>query len=124
MARQISGQYKVRSRDLKPLYEKARAMIAQMESFSIRHVYREQNREADRLANEAMDHAERGIAAAPPARHSPSPPAPERSTPHNASAALPPNPDAVAIQNGVFRPHKQIALFDDEEVELKIHRKR
>src|SRR5580658_5698225 len=96
MARQISGQYKVRSRDLKPLYEKARAMIAQMESFSIRHVYREQNREADRLANEAMDHAERGIAAAPPARHSPSPPAPERSTPHNASAALPPNPDAVA----------------------------
>ena len=124
MARQISGQYKVRSPDLKPLYDKARAMIAQMGSFSIRHVYREQNREADRLANEAMDHAERGIAAAPPARHSPSPPAPEPFTPPNASAAPPPNPVAATIQNGVFRPHKQIALFDDEEVERRIHRKK
>jgi ribonuclease HI len=124
MARQISGQYKVRSPDLKPLYDKARAMIAQMGSFSIRHVYREQNREADRLANEAMDHAERGIAAAPPARHSPSPPAPESFTPPNASAAPPPNPVAATIRNGVFRPHKQIALFDDEEAELRIHRKK
>jgi probable phosphoglycerate mutase len=59
MARQISGRYKVRSPDLKPLYEKAQAMIARLESFSIRHVYREHNREADRLANKAMDDAER-----------------------------------------------------------------
>ena len=124
MARQISGQYKVRSPDLKPLYDKARAMIAQMGSFSIRHVYREQNREADRLANEAMDHAEHGIAAAPPARHSPSPPAPESFTPPNASAAPAPNPVAATIQNGVSRPHEQIALFDDEEVERRIHRKK
>ena len=67
MARQISGQYKVRSPDLKPLYDKAQAMIARLESFSIRHVYREQNREADRLANQAMDDAERGIAPHVPA---------------------------------------------------------
>jgi ribonuclease HI len=60
MARQISGHYKVRSPDLKPLHEKARALIARLESFSIRHVYREQNREADRLANQALDKAERG----------------------------------------------------------------
>ena len=70
MARQISGQYKVRSPDLKPLHDKAQAMIARLESFSIRHVYREHNREADRLANKAMDDAERGIVPrdAPPTR--------------------------------------------------------
>src|SRR5208282_888068 len=67
MARQISGQYKVRSPDLKPLHDKARAMIARLDSFSIRHVYREQNREADRLANQAMDDAERGIVPREPA---------------------------------------------------------
>jgi ribonuclease HI len=125
MARQISGQYKVRSPDLKPLYDKARAMIAQMGSFSIRHVYREQNREADRLANEAMDNAERGIASPLPARHAPPPPTPEPPTPSpNASPALPPNPVAATFQNGVFRPHKQMPLFDGEEVELEIRRKK
>ncbi len=67
MARQISGRYKVRSPDLKPLHDKAQAMIARLESFSIRHVYREQNREADRLANQAMDDAERGVVPHEPA---------------------------------------------------------
>ena len=58
MARQIEGRYKVKSPDLKPLFEKARQMIHRLESFSIRHVPREQNREADRLVNEALDAAD------------------------------------------------------------------
>ena len=49
--------YKVRSPDLKPLYERARSAIAQLESFTIQHVRREQNSEADRLANLALDDA-------------------------------------------------------------------
>lgn len=59
MARQIEGRYKVKSPDLKPLFERARRMIQQLEHFSIRHVPREQNAEADRLANQALDAAER-----------------------------------------------------------------
>jgi ribonuclease HI len=55
MARQIQGAYKVRSPDLKPLYERSRSAIAKLESFSIQHVRREHNRDADRLANEALD---------------------------------------------------------------------
>src|SRR5579859_1774037 len=55
LARQIQGAYKVRSPDLKPLYERARSAIARLESFSIQHVRREQNSEADRLANLALD---------------------------------------------------------------------
>lgn len=57
MARQIQGVYKVKSPDLKPLFERARSAIARLESFSIEHVRREHNREADRLANLALDGA-------------------------------------------------------------------
>lgn len=59
MARQIQGRYKVKSPDLKPLFERARQMIQRLENFSIQHVPREQNAEADRLANQALDAAER-----------------------------------------------------------------
>ena len=57
MARQIQGSYKVKSPDLKPLFERARSAIARLESFSIEHVRREHNREADKLANLALDGA-------------------------------------------------------------------
>lgn len=55
MVRQLNGQYKVRHPELKVLYEQARGIIRQLGWFKIRHVRREQNREADRLANAAMD---------------------------------------------------------------------
>jgi ribonuclease HI len=57
MARQINGQYKVKNPNLKVLYDRARALITQFDTFRIEHVRREHNREADRLANEAMDTA-------------------------------------------------------------------
>jgi ribonuclease HI len=115
MARQISGRYKIRSPDLKPLHDKAQGLIARLESFSIRHVYREQNREADRLANKAMDDAARGIAPRQPA-----PPAPRTVVPD------PPRPRSVpaTFHNGVLHPHTQLPLFDGEEVELEIRRKK
>ena len=98
LARQISGQYKIRSLDLKPLYQQALAMIARLESFSIQHVYREQNREADRLANQAMDDAERGPAPHPPSSRRVALPvsAPQPAKPLNISATF---------QSGVLRPH-------------------
>jgi len=58
LVKQMRGQYKVRSPELQPLYERARKMAAALESFRIDHVYREQNREADALANQAMDEVE------------------------------------------------------------------
>jgi ribonuclease HI len=59
LVRQMNGQYKVKSPDLRPLYERARSLVRQFEWFSIEHARREQNREADRLANEAMDRGAR-----------------------------------------------------------------
>src|ERR1700761_126321 len=55
MVKQIKGQYRVNSPELRPLYEEARRRIAKLEGFQIQHVLREKNRRADQLANEAMD---------------------------------------------------------------------
>ena len=55
MVKQIKGQYKVNNPALKELHGKARGMIGQLDSFVITHVLREKNRDADRLANQAMD---------------------------------------------------------------------
>lgn len=55
LVRQMTGRYQVRSPALRPLFEQARAWAGGLASFAIRHVPREQNRAADRLANQAMD---------------------------------------------------------------------
>jgi ribonuclease HI len=55
LVKQMRGQYKVKSADLKPLFERAKKMSQAFASFRIDHIYREQNAEADALANEAMD---------------------------------------------------------------------
>ena len=55
MVKQIQGRYKVSSPDLRPLFEEAKKRIRGLEQFEIQHVLRSKNKEADRLANLAMD---------------------------------------------------------------------
>ena len=55
MVKQIKGQYRVNSPELRPLYEEAKRRIARLDSFQIQHVLRDKNKNADRLANLAMD---------------------------------------------------------------------
>jgi ribonuclease HI len=55
VVRQIQGEYQVRTEAIRPLYQAAQRWIALIPHFSISHVRREQNKEADRLANLAMD---------------------------------------------------------------------
>jgi len=52
---QINGHYKIKSTALRPLYQKVVQLTGSLESFSITHVPREQNTEADALANKALD---------------------------------------------------------------------
>ena len=52
---QIKGLYKVKHPDLRPLHERAKKQSASLESFTIQYVPREQNRDADDLANAALD---------------------------------------------------------------------
>ena len=55
MVKQIQGKYKVASPVLKPLYDEAKKMARRIPTFEIRHTLRGGNKDADRLANEAMD---------------------------------------------------------------------
>ncbi|WP_218971932.1 6-carboxytetrahydropterin synthase QueD [Raoultibacter phocaeensis] len=55
MVKQMLGQYKVKSDDLKPLHMRAKELFSRFESARIAHVYRSENKNADALANETMD---------------------------------------------------------------------
>ncbi|HEX5038434.1 MAG TPA: ribonuclease HI family protein [bacterium] len=55
MVRQLNGQYKVKHPNLIPLYREALDLLRKIPSFKIMHIRREQNAEADRLSNEAID---------------------------------------------------------------------
>jgi ribonuclease HI len=55
LVRQIKGIYKVKNAVLQDLHGRAKELIAQLDWFSIGHALREHNKEADHLANEAMD---------------------------------------------------------------------
>ena len=86
MVKQIQGKYQVKSPDLKPLYDEAKRRIAKLDGFEISHALRHKNKDADRLANEAMD---RGM-------NKPGPAAPvaAKATPYPARAAAPSVPIA------------------------------
>jgi probable phosphoglycerate mutase len=55
MVKQIQGKYKVNSPDLRPLWQEAKNRIARLDAFEISHALRHKNKDADRLANQAMD---------------------------------------------------------------------
>ena len=55
MVKQIQGKYQVKSPVLRPLFDQAKKKIALLDGFEIVHALRHKNKDADRLANEAMD---------------------------------------------------------------------
>jgi ribonuclease HI len=52
---QLNGNYRVRSEDMKPLHARVTELRQRFALVSFQHVRREQNQEADRLVNEALD---------------------------------------------------------------------
>jgi len=106
LTRQINGQYKVKNPNLRILYDRARALIAQLDAFRIEHVRREHNREADLLANQAMDAAKGKKKSAP--AHSPD------SKPLRATATY---------HQGVLELRDSLPITEGEEVNLEIRRK-
>ena len=59
LVRQMKGIYQVKHPVLRDLYARAQALLRQLDWFQIEHVRRERNREADALANQAMDQGEK-----------------------------------------------------------------
>ena len=55
MVKQLNGQYKVKNEGLKPFFLKAKELIAKIGSVDVLYIPRELNKEADALANKAID---------------------------------------------------------------------
>jgi ribonuclease HI len=89
LVRQIKGIYKVKNAALQDLHGRAKELIAQLAWFSIGHVLRGHNEEADRLANAAMDKGMGRAARAP--------------SPVSQSRGI---PDAQRELNGIVRQGK------------------
>jgi ribonuclease HI len=131
LVRQMQGRYKVKSPDLRPLYERAKKLAAGLAHFAIKHVPREQNREADELANLALDNTAtpsgRGAVASGRAADAPSRAAPAAAN----SAAVSPASQRTPGNNrrirarysaGALHPLEPLALDEGEMVELRIEK--
>ena len=55
VVKQIAGSYRVKHPSMVPLHREALALMRQLEEVRVTHVRREQNKEADRLANRALN---------------------------------------------------------------------
>ncbi len=135
LVKQMRGQYKVKSEELRPLFERAKKMSATFDSFGINHVYREQNKDADALANEALDETAASPAVGPTKSGAimPNKPAASASTAEEKPAAAPkaaaktsPKPDTSGIprkvrarfRSGILYPLEDLDLEDGCEVEI------
>jgi ribonuclease HI len=116
LVRQMQGRYKVKSADLKPLYERASKLARQLEYFVIEHVRRESNREADALANLALDSGAFG----PPVSASAASPNSPRAEPPSARVVSHRPRIRARFAKGVFVPAEPLDLPEDTEVLLDI----
>ncbi len=55
VVKQINGEYRVKKATLKPLYQQVKQLLGSLEGFTITHIPRQQNTEADNLANKALN---------------------------------------------------------------------
>ena len=55
VVKQLNGEYRVKNSDIKPLFEKTVSVLKNFKSFEIQHIDREKNKEADKLANKAIN---------------------------------------------------------------------
>lgn len=59
VVRQLNGDYKVKSANLKPLWNQAKKLEENFEKITYIHVKRHKNKDADRLVNEVLDEVEK-----------------------------------------------------------------
>jgi ribonuclease HI len=124
LVKQMRGQYKVKSEDLRPLFERAQKMSKAFDSFRIEHVYREQNREADALANEALDETENkapGGAAAKKTAAAVAKSEPASSKPEPPSSKPEPRKIQARFRGGVLYLLEDVELPDGMVVDVSIH---
>jgi ribonuclease HI len=114
LVRQMQGRYKVKSPDLKPLFERAAKMAKQIPYFAIEHVRREFNSDADALANVALDSAGVPKFERPTAKPAP-PPTPKAAPTPAASRSL-----QARVVDGMLELDERLDLPDGTEVRLDL----
>ncbi|HVM33221.1 MAG TPA: ribonuclease HI family protein [bacterium] len=55
LIKQLAGEYRVKHENIIPLYRKVQGLLSHLEVAGYKHVYREDNKHADRLANRGID---------------------------------------------------------------------
>jgi len=55
VAKQLTGDYRVKDPNLRPLFDRAINMLKSFNNFEVRHIKREMNKEADKLVNKAIN---------------------------------------------------------------------
>ena len=101
-----------------PLYERARKTAQSFDSFRIDHVYREQNRDADRLVNEVLDEAEGKPAEKKTASAKQAVPAPPAK---NAAAPAGPRLIPARYRSGVLYLLEDMGLPDGTVCKIILH---
>ncbi len=131
LVRQMQGRYKVKSADLRPLYERARKLANGFAYFAVEHVPREQNSEADALANLALDRTsshggsvapEPGFSAAPDASRNIK--AVSSTTGGSAPSERPARTEKIRARYsaGALHPLDALDLAEGEIVDISIRR--
>lgn len=109
LVRQMQGRYRVKSPELQPLFERARKLVRGLDYFVVEHVPREQNSDADALANLALDGALSSSSVSAAIRPSASP---EKTAERLRTPAV--------YRGGAFIPAHVIDLPEGSQVELEI----
>ena len=113
LVRQMQERYKVKSADLKPLHERAARLSRQLTYFAIEHVRREENRDADALANMALD-------SGPVLLTTPSTLRDETRTKSSEGSPVRPRQLRARFQKGVFVPVGRVDLPEGTEVMIDL----
>jgi ribonuclease HI len=119
LVRQMQGLYKVKNADLRPLFERAKKLAGGLAYFAIEHVRRELNRDADTLANEALDRTSshsriQGI------ERSGMPGAADEARKSTAKPRDKTRKIRARYKNGAFHPVEPLDLPDGADVDLTI----
>jgi ribonuclease HI len=121
LVRQMQGRYKVKSPDLKPLFERASKLARQLEYFVIEHVPRERNRDADALANIALDSGPLKVETAIAMKEANRTPiAHEASRPVSIPISTPVSRIRARFMRGVLVPSEPLNLREGTEVSLEV----
>ena len=61
IVKQLNHQYKIKEKDLQPLFIRIWNLMLDFGQVSFKHILREKNKEADRLVNQALDNQEKNV---------------------------------------------------------------